>query len=61
MANNPRDWNGLASRLEDLSRDMIDQAEFAENEFDRQIIVLWARSLTHSAIEMRFLAGEGGT
>ncbi len=59
MANTPKDWNGLAGRLDDLSLDMIDQAKFAENEFDRQIIVLWARSLSHSAIEMRFLAGEG--
>jgi hypothetical protein len=59
MANTPKDWNNLAARLDDLSRDMIDQSEFAGNEFDRQIIVLWARSLSHSAIEMRFLATEG--
>jgi hypothetical protein len=59
MANNSKDWTRLAKRLDDLSRDMIDQAVFAENEFDRQIIVLWARSLSHSAIEMRFFASEG--
>ncbi len=59
MANTSKDWNNLAARLDDLSREMIDQSEFAGNEFDRQIIVLWARSMSHSAIEMRFFAAEG--
>ncbi len=58
MANDPKKWNALAERLEDLAQDMMDQSESRENEFDKHIIILWSRSLMHSAIEMRFFAGE---
>lgn len=57
MANKPEDWNAIATRLSALAEDMMDQAKYAPDELDGHMITLWARSLSHSAIEMRFFAG----
>ena len=58
MTDTPKEWNVLAKRLEDLAQDMMVQSESQEDEFDKHIIILWSRSLMHSAIEMRFFAAE---
>jgi hypothetical protein len=58
MADKPEDWNALAERLENLAQDMMTQSDSAPDEFDGHMIILWARSLMHCAIEMRFFAGQ---